>query len=136
MGASPSLVQDRWHARLHLLRPALRGIVSATWLASGVVGFAAAPETFGPIAGDLGVPAALHRPLVLATSALDVALGIALLTRWEGVALALMAVSIVAYTSALGIASPGLWADPTGGLLKNFALLALLAVLGATRGKR
>jgi uncharacterized protein YbjT (DUF2867 family) len=136
MSASPSLVQDRWHARLHLLRPVLLGIVAATWIASGVVGFAATPEMFEPIASDLGVPAAFHRPLVLATSALDVALGAALLTRWEGAALALMAISVVAYTTALGIASPGQWVEPTGGLLKNFALLALLAVLGAMRGKR
>lgn len=136
MSASPSLVQDRWHARLHLLRPALRGVVAATWIASGAVGFAATPEAFAPIADSLGVPARLHAPLVLASSALDVALGFLLLTRWEGPAAALMAVSVAAYTAALGISSPALWMEPTGGLLKNFALLGLLAVLAATRGRR
>lgn len=136
MGTSPSLVQDRWHARLHLLRPALRGVMAATWIASGAVGFAASPEAFAPIANALGVPAPQHAPLVLAASALDVVLGALLLTRWEGAALALMAISVAAYTAALGVTSPALWAEPTGGLLKNFALLGLVAVLAATRGRR
>ncbi|HQW38740.1 MAG TPA: DoxX-like family protein, partial [Usitatibacteraceae bacterium] len=75
-------------------------------------------------------------PLVLAASTLDVMLGALLLTRWEGAALALMAISVAAYTAALGVTSPALWIEPTGGLLKNFALLGLVAVLAATRGRR
>ncbi len=135
--AAPSLVQDRWHARLYLLRPALSGVVAATWIASGAVGLAATPEAFAPIAGALGVPHDLQPALVTASSVLDIGLGAAVLThRGEGIALALMAVSVVAYTVALGLAAPSLWMDPPGGLIKNFGLLALLAVLGATRERR
>ena len=135
--AAPSFVQDRWHARLYLLRPLIRVSLAAIWIVSGIVGMLATPREAAPFVDPLGVPAGLQAPLVVAASLLDIALGIALLTRrGEGAAIVLMFLSVVAYTLALGIASPALWLDPLGGVLKNLALLALLPAYAAMRDAR
>ena len=134
---APSFAQDRWHARLYLLRPVIRVTLAAIWIVSGLAGLLATPPEAAPFVEPLGVPVDFQAPLVMAASLLDIVLGIAILTRrGEGAATGLMFVSVVAYTALLGLASPSLWLAPMGGLLKNLALLALLPVYAAIRGRR
>src|SRR6185312_183025 len=45
--AMPAQPQDRWHARLYFLRPALRWAVGATWIASGILGLLQRAELAG-----------------------------------------------------------------------------------------
>jgi hypothetical protein len=47
-----------------------------------------------------------------------------------------MTMSVVAYTLVFGIALPGLWLDPLGGLAKNLAVLPVLAVLWVLSDRR
>lgn len=126
---SPSFVQDRWHARLYLLRPTLRWTFVAIWWLSGLSGLLAQPDQYRPILDGLGVAAAYQAGMVIATSVLDIALGVALAAgfkpRLVGV---LMFCSVCAYTLGLGIGVPTLWLDMFGGLLKNLALSPLLLV--------
>lgn len=135
--SAPSFVQDRWHARLYLLRPLVRASLAAIWVGSGIAGLLATPSEAAVFVGPLGVPAGWQAPLVVAASLLDIALGVALLTRrGEGVAIGLMFLCVVAYTLVLGVASPAVWLDPMGGVLKNLALLVLLPVHAAMRSPR
>ena len=66
---------------------------------------------------------------------LDLLLGICLLLGlWVPVVGILMLVSVLAYTLIFGIALPGLWLDPLGGLLKNLVVIpALLVMLAIER---
>lgn len=126
-----SFVQDRWHARLYLLRPALWLTLVFVWIISGIAGLLSRPEEFRPILDQLLIPSGLQQSLVTATSLLDIGLGLALLMQKQTrLVLLLMAASVLSYTALLGIFAPLLWLEPMGGLLKNLPVLGLLAIYG------
>jgi hypothetical protein len=52
------------------------------------------------------------------------------------VVLALMLLSVLGYTLALGVLAPALWLEPLGGLLKNLGLFVLLLVYGVLEDLR
>lgn len=133
-----SFVQDRWHARLHLLRPFVRAVIVTVWIVSGIAGLLATPAQYGPILSAMSVPAAAHAALVIFTSVLDIALAVALLlaSRRRPLVLVLMLVSVLAYTLGVGLLAPALWLDPLGGLLKNLAIAGLLLVALAIEDAR
>jgi uncharacterized membrane protein YphA (DoxX/SURF4 family) len=131
----PGFVQDRWHARLYLLRPVLRLLLALVWIVSGVVGFITPQAEIEPLAQGLGLSLPVAMPLLYGVSVLDLLLGICLLLGlWVPVVGVLMLVSVLAYTLVFGIALPDLWLDPLGGLLKNLAVIpALLVMLAIER---
>jgi len=131
----PGFVQDRWHARLYLLRPVLRLLLALVWIVSGVVGFITPQAEIEPLAQGLGLSLPVAMQLIVAVSVLDVLLGMCLLLGlWVPVVGVLMLVSVLGYTLVFGIALPNLWLDPLGGLLKNLAVIpALLVMLAIER---
>lgn len=134
---NPSQVQDRWHAQLYFLAPALRGALVALWLVSGWVGLTATPaQVQGVVAGsslEHLAPLALAR----ATGALDIALALWLASGWKPRgALLLMLASVTAYTLTFGATAPAAWSDPLGGLAKNLVLLPALAIAWVLADRR
>ncbi len=137
LGARPSQVQDRWHAQLYFLAPALRFALVALWLVSGWVGLTADAAQMRAVVED--TPLAGFAPLMLAraTGALDVALALWLASGWRPrAALLLMLGCVAAYTLAFGIVAPRAWLDPLGGLAKNLVLLPALAVAWVLADRR
>lgn len=130
-------VQDRWHARLFFLAPAIRWGLALLWLASALLGlFAARPQTLEVLAA-IGAPEALAFPLQFGTALLD--LGVAALVIRDSrarVATVAQLVVVAGYTLALTIALPSLWTDPLGPLLKNLPILLLILVHGAIGDRR
>lgn len=130
-------VQDRWHARLFFLAPAIRWGLALLWLVSALLGlFSARAQTLEVLAA-IGAPEAAALPLRIGTALLD--LGIAALVVGDSRArLATVAqlVTVAGYTLALTLALPALWADPLGPLLKNLPILLLILVHGAIADRR
>ncbi|GFR64069.1 epimerase [Elysia marginata] len=134
---SSSFVQDRWHARLYGVRPIILFVLSCLWILSGISGLVHGQVGFAPILNAIQIPTASQGTLVLATSVLDIALGVALwLSRWRFLVLGLMTLSVLTYTAALAVLAPGYWLSPLGGLAKNLPLLVLLAISGVTEKQR
>ncbi len=137
MRHSTSFVQDRWHARLYSVRPVILLVLSCLWILSGLSGVVHGQEGFSPILDAMKIPAVAHGSLVLITSALDIALGLAIWhSRCRSAVLWLMTFSLLAYTSALAILAPEFWFSPLGGLAKNLPLLVLLAICGVLEKQR
>lgn len=134
---SASFVQDRWHARLYLLGPLVWLVLLFVWIVSGIAGFLASPSDYQPLLRQLFVPEGYQRGLVLATSVLDIVLGLALLLRYR-VRLVLWAMmfSVIGYTALIGWFAPSLWLEPLGSLLKNVPLVLLLAIYMIIEDKR
>jgi uncharacterized protein YbjT (DUF2867 family) len=129
----PASVQERWFARLFLLKPLALVVFAAFWIMTGIV-------SIGP-GYDIGV--ALMRegeagpfsgPSVIAGGLADLAIGLAMLWRrttklalWA--ALAITVFYVIAGTTIL----PRLWEDPLGPMMKVWPILAfnllLLAIL-------
>jgi uncharacterized protein YbjT (DUF2867 family) len=119
---------DLLEARWYVLRPALLSILAFLWIASAVVGMTTAPNV--ALAQLPTVPAPLVRPLAIATSTLDFALG-ALLAFGVRVriVLSLMLLMVLGYTLAISVLAPSHWLDPFGGVLKNVLIAAVLGTL-------
>jgi len=133
----PATVQDRWHARLWLVRPIAIVVMALFWMLSGLIAlwpsFTAATATLA----QAGVPTSTAPALVIATAAIDVALGAALLVQRSHKA-ALVGILLVSLAYLFGgtIMMPYLWADPLAPLLKILPQVMLALMLLATAEAR
>lgn len=124
LSALPSTVQERTFARTALFYPFLLLILSAFWIASGLIGWvqqSAAMGVFGP-----DMPSGFAKAFVLGGSVADIVIGAALLIRplTRPAALAAVLVSL-AYLAGSAFLAPHLWADPLGPMIKVFPAIAL-----------
>jgi uncharacterized protein YbjT (DUF2867 family) len=123
----PLTTQERWFARLYLLKAV--GIIglSLFWLSSGVIGLLQISSAMAVLTAA-GFAASSAKAFVVAGAIADVVLGITVLVRRTmPVALAGMIVLTACYLAAATLFVPDLWLDPMGPLVKTLpaALLAL-----------
>jgi len=132
---NPSGVQDLWFARLYLLKAPVLVTLSAFWLLSGLIPLVEIASAMAHFDGLLGYRPALLT--VIATCALDIGLGLAVLwRRFARRALwAMLAVSL-AYLASASLAQPSLWLDPLGPLVKVLPSMLLTLVALATLDER
>ncbi|NYF30677.1 SDR family oxidoreductase [Sphingopyxis sp. JAI108] len=133
----PAEVQDRWHARLFFLAPAIRAVLVLLWLVSAWLGFFHGAAATHALGDAFGLPPGWEDPLRLGGSFADI--GVAMLifldrdARWSTpIQLAVVA----GYTLVIGIGLPQLWFDPLGPLIKNIPILLLVAVHGIVGNRR
>lgn len=134
---SPSHVQDRWHARLYFLLPALRISMALLWIVSGVVGWMTPMAKISAATPDRAFSPDTLLAMARSTGTIDLLLGVLCLTRWRSPwVLSLMWVMLLGYTVGIGILWPVHWLDPFGGLLKNIPLMLVLIILLVTDERR
>lgn len=128
--STPSHVQDRWHARLYFLRPALRIALGLLWVSSGLVGLLHPLDDSVRILAQTGLPDATAVPLIYSASVIDLGLGLAVLAKFHtrGVGW-LMLLSVTGYTLFFAIWMPSLWLDPLGALIKNIVLFPAILIM-------
>lgn len=135
LAAAPSGVQDRWFARLFLLKPIIIGILSLFWLVSGIVPLFSAQSAKGHFSAFL--PGPLADIALIVTCVTDVALGLAVLFRpWAKASLVGMFGLTLIYLAAATLTEPGLWLDPLGPLIKVLPSLLLTLVALAILDER
>lgn len=120
----PAGVQDLWFARLYLLKPVLIATLALFWVASGLIPFldleraAAHFLPFMPWVPAIG--------LTVATSTLDIALGLGILWRPASRAALIGQVGLaLAYLLGGTLLEPSLWLDPLGPYIKVLPAMAL-----------
>jgi uncharacterized protein YbjT (DUF2867 family) len=125
LALAPAPVQERWFARLYLLKPIVFVAFAFFWLATAVVsmttGFQLGEDMLRR--GGLGD---LSPPLVVMGALADLSTGLAIAYRPTarlGLCAAL-AISVF-YAAAGSILTPWLWNDPLGPLLKIWPVMAL-----------
>ena len=138
LASQPASVQDRWHARLYLLRPALRWLIGLVWIVSGLVGLVETSIGFGlNLLNIVGIGDAVGAPLLYAACAVDVAIGLALLARWRVRLAGVVSLAVIAaYTAVITLVAPGLWGDPLGPLVKNAPMAAATLIVLAIEDDR
>jgi uncharacterized protein YbjT (DUF2867 family) len=124
----PSTIQERWFARLYLLKGAIVATLAMFWILSGLIALAA----YGAAVEVLtvrGIPAALAHPVTLASSLADIAIGVGIAVRRScraalvaGIAVALL------YMAAATLLTPDLWLEPLGALVKTGPAIVLMLV--------
>ena len=133
----PAQVQDRWHAGLFFLAPALKGVLVLMWLVSAWLGLFHGAAQAAALVHSLGLSPDWGEPLRIGGSILDLAIAALLLTdrtaRWST---PVQLIVVLGYTLIIGIALPELLLDPLGPLLKNLPIMLAIAVHGVIGDKR
>lgn len=133
----PAGTQDLWHARLYLLRPALRLVLATLWLISGLLGLCLLASGFLPLVPDAPLADGTLIALARLGGLADLGIAVALLRGWRPRFMAgLQAALVLGYTAAFTWLAPALWLLPLGGLLKNLPILALIAVQAVLEDER
>jgi uncharacterized protein YbjT (DUF2867 family)/uncharacterized membrane protein len=128
LAALPSTVQERWFARLWLLKPVLLGTLALFWIASGVIGFVRFDAAVFVLRSH-GVRFDLAHAAVLVGSVADIVLGLGILVRRfaRPALLGMIAVTLF-YLAAATVLAPVMWLDPLGSLVKTLPALVLALV--------
>jgi len=133
----PAQMQDRWHARLFFLAPAITAVLVVLWLTSAWLGFFYGHDAAKEIVGALGISNGMIEPLRIGGSLADIAIAAIVLLdqkgRWST---ATQLLFVLGYTLTISVASPQLWLDPLGPLLKNIPIIALIVVHGVIKDNR
>jgi hypothetical protein len=132
----PSTVQERWYARLWLLKPVAIGMLSLFWIATGIFSLVSWNESVSLLT-DRGVSYGMAALAVIAGAGTDLILGAAILVRrwFKLVLLAMVAVSIV-YIVIGTLVAADLWVDPLGPFFKVLLCLVIIAFAAATAEER
>ena len=130
----PAGVQERWFARLYLLKPLAIVALSMFWLLSGLVALGPGRAAAEAQLAATAFPAALVASTVFWSAWLDVVLGLLLLVRrFTRPILVIMLVVSLSYLLTATILAPQLWLDPLGPMVKIIptltAMLLTLAIL-------
>ncbi len=125
--ASPSHVQDRWHARLYFLFPLLTLVLGLMWVGSGVAGLIDPPTDALVIAQAIGAGPDAVPALVFAFCFIDILIGLRLLSGRAGRRCGWVMLAMTSgYTIGLTVFVPVLWMDPYGALLKNLPVMGAI----------
>ena len=123
LAAEPASVQERWFARLYLLKPLAIGIFALFWLMTGIVSVTAGYEHAVRLM-EMTAAAPVAELSVIAGAVTDVVVGLLILFRRTS-KLGLMAAFAVSifYVVAGTLLLPALWADPLGPMMKIWPIL-------------
>ena len=128
LGSRPASVQDRWFARLYLLKPVAIAGLALFWFATGTIalGPARASATAQMIA--TGTPPNIASLTVILGAWFDIVLGLLLCVRATArFTLIVMLIATVGYLLAGTLLAPQLWLDPLGPLTKIIPMLLATA---------
>jgi hypothetical protein len=128
LAREPVSVQERWFARLYIVKPLVLVVVAGFWIATGLVSLGPGWDVGLRYMKEGGLEAI--GPLGIIAGALaDVAIGFGIAFRRTAkpalyAALALSALYMLAGTALL----PRLWEDPIGPMMKIWPVMALILV--------
>jgi uncharacterized protein YbjT (DUF2867 family) len=133
----PATVQDKWFARLYLLKPLVIAALTAFWCLSGLIALTVAYGAAVEILTSRGFSAGLAQAITAASSILDIAVGIAIAVRrtCRTGLLAGIAVSVFYMVGAAAM-TPDLWFEPLGALVKTGPAILLMMVALAVLDNR
>jgi uncharacterized protein YbjT (DUF2867 family) len=137
LASEPASVQERWFARLYLLKPLIFGVFGCFWIVTGIISLGPGWDHGMSLLREGGLEGDFAGLVVIAGALADLAIGFAILTRplsryglWAALIISL--VYVVIGTTLV----PRLWSDPLGPMLKIWPVLMLNLVALAIREDR
>jgi len=137
VGARSATIQDKWFARLFLMKALVIASLVVFWVASGFIALVISYDAAAAILSLHGFPPALVAPLTIGTSLMDMAIG-ALIAFRRTCAAGLIAGIVVSlgYMVGAAILTPELWIEPLGALVKTGPAIVLMLVALLTLDNR
>ena len=137
LAARPAGVQERWFARLFLLKPLWIVTLAAFWMLSGSIAlFLSYGAAHGILIGA-GWPAPLAHLVTVVSSLTDIAVGLLILHRRTCRAGLILGIAVsLFYMAGAAVLTPAMWVEPLGALVKTFPAIVLMLVALATLEER
>ncbi|OAP39962.1 nucleoside-diphosphate sugar epimerase [Sinorhizobium glycinis] len=133
LAGTPVSVQERWFAKLYLLKPVIFVVLSLFWIGTGIISLTAGYQIGIDLMERTGA-GVLAGPSVIAGAIADIIIGIAIAVRRTSRAGLYGAIGLSLFYAVAGtILLPELWKEPLGPLMKIWPIiglhLAALAIL-------
>ena len=127
--AEPASVQERWFARLYLLKPAVFVVLAAFWIATGLVSVGPGRERGVELVMEGGASRTVALLATLSGGMADIVIGLLIAFR-RSARLGLYAAFLISITYAIigTILVPRLWIDPLGPMLKIAPVMVFILV--------
>jgi uncharacterized protein YbjT (DUF2867 family) len=137
IGQRPASIQDKWFARLFLVKALVIASLAAFWIVSGFIALLVSYHAAAGILSSHGFPARLVAPITIGTSLTDIGIGVLIAFRRSS-AIGLIAgiVASLGYMVGSAILTPDLWIEPLGALVKTGPAIVLMLVALLTLDNR
>jgi uncharacterized protein YbjT (DUF2867 family) len=125
----PATIENRWFARLYLLKALIVAVLAVFWCVSGLIAITVAYGDALDMMTRHGFPGGQSHAFVIASSVTDIIVGLLIAFRRTHRA-GLVAGIVVALGYMLGSAvlTPALWIEPLGALVKTGPAIVLMIV--------
>jgi uncharacterized protein YbjT (DUF2867 family) len=129
IGRHPATVQDKWFARLFLVKALIFASLVAFWLVSGCIALFVSYRAAAGILTAHNFPPALVDPITIGTSLMDMSIGVLIaFRRTAAIGLAAGVIASLGYMVGAAILTPDLWIEPLGALVKTGLAIVLMLV--------
>jgi uncharacterized protein YbjT (DUF2867 family) len=137
VGARSATIQDKWFARLFLIKALVIASLAVFWSASGFIALVISCDAAAKILTSHAFPPALVAPFTVGTSLMDMTIGVLIAFR-RTCAAGLIAGIAASFGYMLGTAilTPDLWIEPLGALVKTGPAIVLMLVALLTLDNR
>ncbi len=129
LSARPATIQDKWFARLYLIKAVIIVALVIFWVVSGGIALTVSFDAAAAVLASHGFPRPLVGPATAASSLMDIAIGIAIaLRRTCKIGLLAGIAASLFYMVGAALLTPDLWLEPLGALVKTFPAIVLMLV--------
>ncbi|UFW49805.1 MULTISPECIES: SDR family oxidoreductase [Bradyrhizobium] len=129
IGRHPATIQDKWFARLFLVKALIFASLVAFWLVSGFIALFVSYRAAASILSAHNFPPALVDPITIGTSLMDMSIGVLIaFRRTAAIGLVAGIVASLGYMFGAAILTPDLWIEPLGALVKTGPAIVLMLV--------
>ena len=137
VGRRPATIQDKWFARLFLVKALVIASLALFWVASGAIALAISFPATAAILISHGFAPSVAAPFAAVTSLMDIGIGCLIAAR-RTAAFGLAAGMIVSlgYMAGTAVLTPDLWIEPLGALVKTGPAIVLMFVALLTLDNR
>jgi hypothetical protein len=137
VGQRAATIQDKWFARLFLVKALVIASLALFWILSGFIALVISFPATKAILVSHGFPSRLIAPIAAVTSLMDMSIGVLIAFR-RTCAFGLVAGIVVSlgYMVGTAILTPDLWIEPLGALVKTGPAIVLMGVALLTLDNR
>lgn len=129
VGQRSATIQDKWFARLFLIKALVIASLSVFWVASGFIALLISYRAAAAILSSRGFPPSLVAPVTIGTSLMDMTIGILIAFRRTSAAGLIAGIlASLGYMVGTAILTPDLWTEPLGALVKTGPAIVLMIV--------
>jgi uncharacterized protein YbjT (DUF2867 family) len=129
LGRHPATIQDKWFARLYLIKALILASLVAFWSISGFIALFVSYDAAAGILSSHHFPPSLVAPITVLTSLMDISVGVLIAFRRTcAVGLIWGIAASLGYMAGAAILTPDLWIEPLGALVKTGPAIVLMLV--------